>query len=113
MKLAEYHKTVKASKPSKYRAKRCVVDGITFASKREARGYCDLLTDPDVTDIELQVRFDLHAVNGQKITSYVADYVYRRNGARIVADAKGVLTPLYRLKRKWMKAEYGIEIVEV
>jgi hypothetical protein len=39
--------------------------------------------------------------------------VWVENGVRVVADAKGYATREYRLKRKLMKAVYGIEITEL
>ena len=44
---------------------------------------------------------------------YVADFVYSRNGLTVVEDAKGVRTPVYRLKKRMMAEKYGIQIREV
>jgi hypothetical protein len=35
------------------------------------------------------------------------------NGVTVVEDVKGVKTPIYRLKKKLVKATHGIEITEV
>ncbi|MFR5079104.1 MAG: DUF1064 domain-containing protein [[Clostridium] innocuum] len=44
---------------------------------------------------------------------YIADFTYNdRNGQLIVEDAKGVKTPVYRLKRRLMAELKGIEIKE-
>ena len=44
---------------------------------------------------------------------YIADFMYNdRNGQLIVEDAKGVKTPVYRLKRRMMPEIYNIEIKE-
>ena len=44
---------------------------------------------------------------------YIADFMYNdRNGQLIVEDAKGVKTPVYRLKRRMMAEKYNIEIKE-
>ena len=44
---------------------------------------------------------------------YIADFTYNdRNGQLIVEDAKGVKTPVYRLKRRMMAEIYNIEIKE-
>lgn len=45
--------------------------------------------------------------------AYYADFVYKRNGAQIVEDVKGVKTEVYKIKRKLMLERYGIRIVEV
>ena len=44
---------------------------------------------------------------------YIADFTYNdKNGQLIVEDAKGVKTPVYRLKRRMMAERYDIEIKE-
>ena len=53
---------------------------------------------------------------------YVADFVYWeidqarkndfQNGKWIVEDVKGILTPVYRIKRHLMMSVHGIEIRE-
>jgi hypothetical protein len=109
----------KPAKVNKYRAEKTVVDGIKFASKREAARYGELkllLAAGRIAGLELQVVFDI-VVNGEKVCRYVADFAYwipnGRGDARVVEDAKGVRTPVYRLKRALMRAVFGIEIREV
>lgn len=46
------------------------------------------------------------------MTRYRADFVYVENGERVVEDVKGRITAMYRLKRAWLLAEYGIRIRE-
>jgi hypothetical protein len=99
---------------SKYKAKRTEVDGIVFASKREATRYQDLKVMQDlglITGLTLQPKYPLE-VNGVKICTYIADFLYFENGERITEDTKGVKTPAYKLKRKLMLAIYGIQIRE-
>ncbi len=101
--------------PSKYRSIRTTVDGISFASRREANRYAELrieLLAGDIEDLVLQKPFSLD-VNGIHICDYVADFVYQRNGRPIVEDAKGKRLELYRIKKLLMRAIYEIEIVEV
>ena len=101
--------------PSKWRNVRTTVDGIQFASQREARRYAELkieLRAGEITDLKLQKRFALR-VNGIHVCDYVADFVYRRKGIRVVEDAKGKATDVYRIKRALMRAIHGVEIVEV
>lgn len=100
---------------SKYNNRKTVVDGITFDSEWEGERYSELrLLEKagHITDLRLQVPYDL-AVNGIKVCRYVADFVYVEYGQETVEDAKGMLTDVYRIKRKLMKAIYGIEIREV
>lgn len=100
---------------SKYGAKRTLVDGISFASRAEARhyGHLKILERAGVIkDLQLQVRYPL-VVNGVKVTVYVADFVYSEGGERIVVDVKGFKTPEYKLKRALMKAVHSVDIHEV
>jgi Protein of unknown function (DUF1064) len=105
------------SKPSKYRAKITEVDGIIFASRREARRWSvlrQLERAGEISGLRRQVSFPLHALGGAKVTSYRADFQYTdKTGAMVVEDAKGVVTELFRIKKKWLAAEYRIDIVEV
>lgn len=97
---------------SKYHAVRTTVDSITFASKAEARRYVELkmLEEAgEIQSLQLQPKFPLE-VNGHKICTYIADFQYGQNGKVIVEDVKGVLTPVFRLKRKLLKALWGIDI---
>jgi hypothetical protein len=101
---------------SKYGAVRTTIDGITFASKAEARRYRELRLLEQAGEIVLltvQPKFPL-VVDGVKVCDYVADFRYSTPNAEVVVeDVKGVRTPVYRLKAKLMKALYGITIREV
>jgi hypothetical protein len=102
---------------SKFRNKRTEVDGITFASKAEARRYQELKIlqkGGSISSLELQPRFKLE-VNGELICVYVADFRYKdhKDGSGVVEDVKGFVTPEFRLKKKLMKAIHGIEIQEI
>lgn len=106
---------------NKYRAVRTTVDGIKFASKREARRYQELKMlerAGAIEDLRCQVPYDL-TVNGQKIGRYVADFEYTalqtdpiKDWRAVVEDVKGMKTPVYNLKKKLMRAIHGIEILE-
>lgn len=91
------------------------IDGVVFASKKEAARYRQLsllLKAKEITNLELQPRFKL-IVSGQNICTYVADFQYECNGLKVVEDAKGYKTPVYKIKKKLMKAVHGIEVKEV
>jgi hypothetical protein len=95
------------------------VDGISFASKAEARRYCDLLLLVRAGLIEnlvTQPRYPL-VVQQCKIATYVADFSYfdNRQKREIVEDvkSKATLTATYKIKKKLVKAIYGFDIVEV
>ena len=99
---------------SKYRAIKTIVDGIKFDSKKEAARYSQLkLMEKSgaIKDLELQPRYDL-IINGQKCGFYKADFRYFESGKEVVEDVKGMKTPMYNLKKKLIRAIYGIEIFE-
>jgi hypothetical protein len=99
---------------SKYKAVKTTVDGITFDSKQEARRYGILrLMEKGglISKLMTQQTYKLE-VNGQLICKYKSDFNYIENGKQIVEDSKGFKTRDYILKKKLMKAIYGIEIRE-
>lgn len=95
---------------SKYNAKKTVVDGIEFDSLREADRYCELKLlekAKEIRNLELQPRFLLQDKfkdkqgNTHRKVEYVADFMYiDKCGKTIVEDVKGVLTDVYKLKKK-------------
>lgn len=101
-----------APKASKYRNVRTVVDGIPFASKAEARRFSELKLAKlagEVFWFARQVSFDLPG--GQK---YRADFVVCWvDGSVTIEDSKGMVTPVYAIKRALMKEAWGIEIREI
>tara|TARA_Y100000310_G_scaffold305024_1_gene344783 strand:- start:577 stop:897 length:321 start_codon:yes stop_codon:yes gene_type:complete len=104
---------------TKYGAQRTYVNGIPFASKREANRYTLLLLlerGGYLTNLELQPVYPLE-VNGKVVGKYVADFRYldcteKGKAEWIVEDCKGVPTPVYKLKKRMMDAQYGITIRE-
>ncbi len=95
---------------SKYNAKKKVVDGHLFHSTKEAERYCELklfLKAGLIRNLVLQPRFllqdeffDKNGVKHKKI-EYVADFLYiDKQGRNIVEDVKGVLTDVYKIKKK-------------
>lgn len=105
---------------SKYHARKTVVDGITFDSKREADRYLVLKSMEEegaIEDLRRQVRFELipaFDVDGKhyRPVFYVADFVYCEGGQEVVEDVKGMRTDVYRLKSKLFARRYGVSIKE-
>lgn len=64
-----------------------------------------------IRDLEQQPRFRLD-VNGVHVADYVADWRYYdiERGCVVVADAKGILTDVCRMKLKLMSAIHGINV---
>lgn len=128
-----------SKKVSKYRAKKTVVDGIEFDSKKEATRYSELKLlerAGEIKNLQLQVPFVLIPAQYQeekaitkrgkekintklverKIT-YIADFVYTKNEEMIVEDVKGYKNStayeVYKIKRKLMLYIHGIRVQEV
>lgn len=123
---------------TKYGNKKVEVNGIAFDSKKEAKRYTELLLlerAGAIHDLEMQKKFILipaqreftnevytkgnkkgHFKPGkllEKECSYIADFVYIKDGKIVVEDTKGFRTKDYIIKRKLMLHEYGIRIVEI
>ena len=102
---------------TKYRAQRVTIDGISFASKKEATRYCQLCLlqkSKLISNLTLQPKFPF-IINGIKVCSYIADFKYiDNNGVEVVEDVKGYRTPVYKLKKKLLLALYkGINFKEI
>lgn len=102
---------------SKYGAVRTEYAGRVYASKAEARRAVELEASRMaglIDSLEEQVAFPL-VVQGVKVGTYVCDFQYREvaTGRLVVEDIKGFRTPVYRLKKKLVKALYGVDIHEV
>lgn len=101
---------------TKYRAQKtpCAA-GHTHDSKLEA-GRCDALhalqQTGNISRLEMQPEFPVD-VNGERVCIYKADFAYFISDCRIVEDVKGMLTPVYRLKKKLVQAAHrGVVITE-
>ena len=100
---------------SKYHAEKTVMDGITFASHKEAKYYGYLKTLMrlgEVIGIEcqpvfpLQEKFIKNGVKYQAIT-YIADFRAKySDGHEEIVDVKGFETPVFLLKRKLFEFKY-------
>lgn len=122
----------KKKKGSKYHAEKASRGELIFDSKKEARRYDELMLLRQagmIRDLKLQVRFCL--IEGFKTPEgvkhngeyYVADFVYERKTApdcngdvhwlKVVEDAKGYRTQVYRNKAKLFRERYGFSITEV
>ena len=110
----------RAPRPVNPRAKfkniRTEKNGQKFDSKWEAERFEQLKlmeAAGEICDLRSQVSFPL-MVGDALIGAYVADAVYvMSDGRKVVEDAKGCKTPLYRWKSRHFKAQYGFAITEV
>lgn len=105
----------KPRKTNKYRNVPTVVDGVRFASKREAAYYAELKLREkagEVYEIELQRRYALTGPTGKLFATYVADFVYYdalMKRTRVI-DVKGYSTREFETKRKAMYAILDIKV---
>ncbi len=107
-------------KRSKFGNVKTTLDGQVFDSKREADRWVILKAREkagEITELQRQVEFRLYCPTAgpdAEVCRYVADFTYREGGmALVVEDVKGVRTPVYRLKAKWLRLQDGITIREV
>lgn len=122
---------------NKYHARKCVLDGIEFDSRKEAQRYSELLLLQRAKEISCLARqrkyvlipaqyeyYERFGKRGQELQpgkrliekecSYVADFVYvDKDGKLVVEDAKGMKTKDYIIKRKLMLFIHGIRVKEV
>ena len=89
--------------------------GIRFHSWAEADRYT-LLRDCQkagiITDLELQPPYECR-VNSVLVTTYNADFRYKRDGKVVVEDVKGMETDVYELKKKLVEAIYNVYVKEI
>ncbi len=114
--------TVKAAKAHKFGAKPVTVDGVRFDSTGEANRWRELLLLEAAGKIEClrrQVRFPLKAIGGKIVCHFVADFTFYEGEEYVVEDhkgkrgkGKGLLTAIYKLKRAFLFAQYGIVVRE-
>ena len=106
---------------TKYGAKKVTLDGIEFASRKEAGRYCELKIMQQaglIRDLKMQEEFELIPRCGkERPAKYHADFSYTivETGERVVEDVKSRATKTkdYILRRKLMNWRHGIQIREV
>lgn len=130
----------KQNKSNKYNARKVVVDGIEFDSKKESKRYLVLRTMErrgEISDLQMQVTFLLipnqykevveyspkqHKEKIKKILlrrklEYTADFVYTKDGEVIVEDVKGYrggpAYTIFSIKSKLMLYIHGIDVKEI
>ena len=102
---------------NKYGAKKVVIGGEVFDSKKEFYRWSDLKLlerAGKISDLKRQVKYVLiPKQKGERACTYVADFVYiDSDGNTVVEDTKGVRTDAYRIKKKLMLWVHGIRIKE-
>lgn len=113
---------------SKYNNRKITYNGETYDSVKEYRRHDELKLlqrAGKISGLERQVKFELIPSQKDRETkkvllrgvSYVADFVYEKDGKRIVEDVKGYkgggAYAVFTLKKKLMLYIHGILINEV
>lgn len=101
----------KPKKKSKYNAKKTVVDGITFDSKKEAEYYIGLkalVRAGEIKGFARQCKFVVTEGDEEtKATEYLADFIVIHNDDKAeIIDTKGVQTAVFKLKMKCFREKY-------
>ncbi len=102
---------------NKFNAKRCEEDGFKFDSMRERKRYNELKILQRAGQIShLEVHPIYHIVfNKYPICKVIPDFRYIEHGKTVVEDVKSeaTITPMYRLKKKLLFAQEGIQLTEI
>ena len=107
---------------SKYHNIKTYVDNILFDSIAEAEYYIYLKSEEKmghISDLQLQVPFMLQSSyknnRGQRIRAikYIADFVFNRDGEKVIVDVKGKQTEAFKIKWKMLGMKYPDYILEI
>jgi hypothetical protein len=89
---------------SKYRAVPTIVNGLKFASKKEATRYMTLLNlekEKNVAELAIQPKFlVIPKFDKYRPMTYTADFLYKEAGVWVVEDCKGMKTEAYMVRIK-------------
>ena len=96
----------------KFRAIPTELDGIKFASRKEAKRYRELRLLEKSGELLFFLRqVPFHLPGNVK---YVCDFFcFWKDGNITIEDVKGIKMPMYVLKKKQVEAIYPIQITEV
>lgn len=111
----DYDYTEKGNlKRPKYNNQKTVIGDVEFDSVKEAKRFMQLSHWQHIgaiSNLELQVPYELNT-GGTHSLKYVADFVYTDNVINevIVEDTKGMVTTLFKKKKRLMKKLYNIDV---
>ena len=99
---------------NKYNARKAVYDGIKFDSEFELKCWIyleELVKEGRINNLQRQVKFEIIPANSvYRAVNYVSDFTFYVDNEYIVADAKGLVLPEFRLKQKIFFDKYKKEI---
>jgi hypothetical protein len=104
---------------NKYGAKKAKEDGYVFDSRAEHAHYRELklrLLAGEIESLVVHPSYDIK-VEGEHICKFIPDFQYTDLllGKRLTVDVKSgpTKTPVYRIKKKLLRAVWGIDVIEV
>ena len=101
-------------KKNKYNAHKAEYNGMKFDSafELECWQYLEKLVKEDkITNLQRQIKFELLPANSlYRALNYVADFTFNVNDRYIVADAKGLVLPEFKIKQKIFFNKYKNQI---
>ena len=99
---------------NKYNAKKVEYQGLKFDSAFELdcwRHLEQLAKEDKIKNLQRQIRFELLPANRlYRALTYVADFTFFVGDEYIVADAKGLVLPEFKIKQKIFFDKYGNQI---
>ena len=101
-------------KNNKYNAHKVEYNGIKFDSAFELKcwQYLEQLeSEGEIKDLNRQIKFELLPANClYRALNYVADFTFNVGDRYIVADAKGLVLPEFKIKQKIFYDKYKNQI---
>lgn len=101
-------------KKNKYNAHKAEYNGLKFDSAFELdcwKHLEELAKEDKIKNLNRQVKFELLPANSvYRALTYVADFTFFVNDRYIVADAKGLVLPEFKIKQKIFYDKYGNQI---
>jgi hypothetical protein len=87
-------------------------------SMAEAARYCQLKMlerSLEICNLELQPVYRIPGKSRKCVMKYVGDFYYydKQTMKYILEDVKGMLTPVYKLKKKMVEDYFGVTITEI
>lgn len=99
---------------NKYNAKKVEYNGIKFDSQFELNCWIyleELVKEGKINNLQRQVKFNIIPANSvYRALTYVADFTFNIGDKYIVADAKGLVLPEFKIKQKIFFDKYKNQI---
>ena len=99
---------------NKYNAKKVEYQGLKFDSQFELNCWIylkKLASEGKIKDLNRQIKFELLPANSvYRALNYVADFTFYVGDEYIVADAKGLVLPEFKIKQKIFYDKYKNQI---